>query len=201
MANSNTLLLVVFACIGVVLHFLGAGLILTLNKGYFSTTLLPFDLDDVTINFPVMPDSVNGIGNIVAGVVIDILLVCLWLFIENRFNPSISRNHNKIKLILSIFVVLYGTVLLNLITNVIKHYRGGLRPHFIAACELNDTIVKEIRANGTSWVNLETTKIICTSTEKVEYRWSFPSGHTSQVRSNIRKIISDVIYKNIDINC
>ena len=181
MTVSRTIVNILLACIACGFLFSAVTLVLVLDAGYFSTTLLPFDLDDVTLSYPVKPDSISGYVNVVGTFIIDVILVCVWLFVDNKLNPMIAKSKNKLKLALGIFIVFYGTGLVNLLTNIIKHYMGGLRPHFINACELDDAVVKQIRATGKSWVDLDATKTICTSEEKIDYRWGFPSGHTSQV--------------------
>ena len=151
---------------------------LLLNGGDFSTTMLPFDLEDKTIDYPVLDDTIDGVVNVVVHSILTILLMVVWLSFQKR-----KFHGNKTLFILAIYFVLLGGVLVNLITNVIKHYRGGLRPHFLKACMPDEDIVKKLIDSGTTWVNLTLTKTICTAEEKPEYRWSFPSGHSSEVRN------------------
>ena len=163
--------------IAVLLLILAVLLTLLLNGGSFSTTMLPFDLDDRTISYPVLPDTINGVVNVVVNSVVTVGLMILWLLFHKS---KIGKNKTALFL-LAVYLVLMGGILVNLLTNFIKHYRGGLRPHFIAACELDETIVADLRSKDESWVDLETSKIICTHKGKPEFRWSFPSGHSSTV--------------------
>jgi membrane-associated phospholipid phosphatase len=162
--------------VAVLLLALAITFTLLLNGGGFPTTMLPFDLKDRTLSYPILKDTIGGVTNVVVNTIITIGLVIAWLCCYKE-----NYGSNKALFYLIIYMVLMGGVLVNLLTNFIKHYRGGLRPHFLAACIPNKTIVDSL--SPSSWVNLATTKIICTSKEKLDYRWSFPSGHSSEVRS------------------
>ena len=150
---------------------------LLLNSGTFPTTMLPFDLDDRTISYPVLKDTIDGVLNVAINTLITIGLMILWLYLHKR-----TFENNKAIYIVTVYLVFMGGILVNLLTNTIKTYRGGLRPHFIAACKPDSKIVEELRQKNQSWVDLELTKTICTAEEKLDYRWSFPSGHSSEVR-------------------
>lgn len=171
---------VLVACMTCGLIVTAIALVFLLDAGYFSTTLQPFDLNDVTLQYPILPDSISGYVNVIASFIIDVVLVCVWVLLDSKLNPMSDKTRNKVKLLLGVVVVVYGTALVNLLTNIMKHYMGGLRPHFIAACELDEAVVKQITDNGGSWVDVDATKTICTSDGKLDYRWGFPSGHTSQ---------------------
>ena len=162
--------------IAVLLLILAAVFTFLLEGGSFSTTMLPFDLDDRTISYPVLPDIINGVVNVVVNAVVTVGLMILWLlFHRNKFSK------NTALFLLAVYLVLMGVILVSLLTNVIKPFRGGLRPHFIAGCKLNETIVADLRGKDESWVDLETSKIICTHKGKPDFRWSFPSGHSATV--------------------
>ena len=163
--------------VAIVLLIIAICLTLLLEDGYFPTTLLPFDLKDRTIDYPVLKPTVDDVVLIVVFTVLVILMIVLWLlFYREKFQSNIAL------FCFAIYLVLLGEVLVILLTNVIKVYRGGLRPHFIKACLPNQTIVEELDREGTSWVNLTVTIMICTAEGKPDYRWSFPSGHASVVK-------------------
>ena len=169
----------------VILGVLGLGQLVAGLTALFAlklcpTTMLPFDLNDETINYPILEEQVNGMGNLAAGGILSLTMMCIWLVIEFKAGRTTSAVLKR-KLVLSVFCIIYGGSLVNLLTHVIKQYRGSLRPNFLAACQLNQTLVSEIRNSGRSWVDLETTKVICTSEDRLTYRWSFPSGHSSTV--------------------
>jgi len=170
----------VILAVSVILFIISTVITLLLNKGDFTgTNLLPFDLTDQTIQYPEIPDTINGVVNVVVNSVISMLAMAIWLWI-NR-NKMQSREMLVQISVIALFTVMYGGILVNLFTNVFKHYRGGLRPHFIAACHPNQTLLDLLAAEDKTWVDLEMTKIICTNEDKPEYRWSFPSGHSSEV--------------------
>lgn len=169
----------VILAVSVILFIISTVITLLLNKGDFTgTNLLPFDLTDQTIQYPEIPDTINGVVNVVVNSVISMLAMAIWLWI-NR-NKMQSREMLVQISVIALFTVMYGGILVNLFTNVFKHYRGGLRPHFIAACHPNQTLLDLLAAEDKTWVDLEMTKIICTNEDKPEYRWSFPSGHSSE---------------------
>ena len=177
---------VILGCIGFVLPLAGVALIFSLN--FFPTTLQPFDLDDRSINHPILEEQFNGVGNLAAGAIIPIIMTFVWILIDYKFERSGLQSSKK-RIVFTIYSIIFGVILVNLITHIIKHYRGGLRPNFLAACQPNQTIIRQLRDSKKSWVDLETTKIICTSKEKLTYRWSFPSGHTSNVSSAVFVIV------------
>ena len=171
---------------------------LLLEFGIFPTTKLPFDLDDRSISYPVLKPAIGGVVNVVINTVLTVGLMILWLCLHKR-----TFKNNKGLFILTVYLVLMGAILVNLLTNTIKVYRGGLRPHFIAACKPNKTIVDRLRKENKSWVDLELTKTICTAEGKPDYRWSFPSGHSSEVRSlyHTFKIFNSLIRSIFVIKC
>ncbi|KAL5249637.1 hypothetical protein ACHWQZ_G018484 [Mnemiopsis leidyi] len=148
---------------------------LLLNGGDFTTTMLPFDLKDKTIDYPVLEDTIGGVANVVIHSILTISLMGIWLLLQKK-----KFKDNRTLFYLAIYFVLLGGVLVNLFTNVFKHLRGGLRPHFLKACIPNEEIVRKLNEEGITWVNITLTKIICTAKGKPEYRWSFPSGHSSE---------------------
>lgn len=150
---------------------------LLLNDGFFHTTILPFDLDDRTISYPVLPDTIDGVVCVVITTVVSVGLMILWLLVSFTNTQKLRNPFFYV----TIYIVFLGAVLVHLLTNTIKSFRGGLRPHFLEACELNETLVDIIRATGKTWVDIENSKVICLAKEKPEYRWSFPSGHSSTV--------------------
>ena len=155
---------------------------LLLNSEFFPTTYLGFELDDQSLSYPFIEDTISGVFNAAVYTLIVCFIAAIWFYLKHS---SLLRNMDfKCKLFWYGFAVgfaFYGSVIVNLLTNFIKHYRGGLRPHFFALCSLNETLVDELRKANVKYVNATISKVICTTVHDIDYRWSFPSGHTSGV--------------------
>lgn len=178
---------------------------LLLNSGKFPTNYQPFDLNDQTLMRPVLPDTIGGVTNVFVTMIAAMLCMLVLQIFKYNLQSEAHRRSIMEVLVFGICIIFIGDVLVNLSTNILKNYRGGLRPHFMEACGINETIKKEITDKGSTWVDSDTSKIICTSHEKLDYRWSFPSGHASQVNYKVKLyklyLVICLNYSKVVIHC
>ena len=170
----------VFGIIAIILLVVATVFTLLLNRGTFPTNHVAFDLNDKSISYPYLPNSINGYANVAINTIISLGVGIIWIF----YHKSQIRAHRNFTILASLLIynIAMGGMLVNLFTNVFKHMIGGLRPHFLDKCMVNESVRDEIfNKTGGTWVDINYSKIICTNTDKPEYRWSHPSGHSSTV--------------------
>jgi len=152
-----------------------------------------FDLDDISLSYPHMTSRVGGNTNIILTLAVTLMAFAMKAASEpdpdKQYTPRTAwsctvlcmlKSLLNLKLLFDILIMLYGNIVMNFLTNSLKSLSGVLKPHFLQMCMLNTTIVDQLRAEGTSYVNETFTETICTNPEFADYRRSFPSGHTTQ---------------------
>jgi len=146
-----------------------------------------FDLSDRRISMPHRDSRVSGNQNIG----ITIILLYITVIVQCLVNKPMKKVAGVKNVVLgylkkfqfvfmyTALAVLYGMVVTNFFTNLIKTSAGVLKPHFLDVCKPNATLVASL--NGSTWVDGDLSKIICTGDDDLQnYRRSFPSGHASQ---------------------
>ena len=166
----------------VLLIILGFILTILLYVGdMFGTRYVGFDLKDPAINQPHLPNTINGMVNVALTLVITVGAL-FYMNLSKTCRMGVRWCIQKA--LLQITFMMFGVCVVNILTNFVKHYYGEPRPHFIAVCQPNLTDPVTIaQLNGGSYVTVNLSRTICTADSKnLDYRWAFPSGHSSQVR-------------------
>ena len=155
------------------------GICIVLGTSIVPTTIVGFDLKDRSIQYPVLPDTVTSYFNIILTTFIIILTVGIMNLINNSAHFTLSKIKWFLEVVASqILLSIYGMISVRVLVRGIKHYYGELRPSFITACDVNPNITLSL--GSTTFVSAELAKETCLN-EVDSYRWSFPSGHATQV--------------------
>ena len=155
-------------------------LILTRLRNILPTTMRPFDLEDKRINHAEKPYTISGSMNVTIGSLAVFVFTIMWFVCEGRLQRPVYRK-NLLKVLATVYFTMLGACFMILLVNSTKNVAGHLRPYFITACKPNGTLVEELKARGTTWVDKNLSRVICTSKTSLKSRWSFPSGHSAEV--------------------
>ena len=158
-------------------------IILTRSRDLVPTTMRPFDLEDQRINHMEKPYTISGALNVTIGSGAVFFFTIMWFVCEGRLQRPVYRK-NLLKVLATVYFNMLGACFMILLVNSTKNVAGHLRPYFIAACKPNGTLVEELKARGTTWVDENLSRVICTSKTSLKSRWSFPSGHSAEVNIN-----------------
>ena len=181
-------------CTGVVfaLAILVALIALTRYREIFSTTMKAFDLRNPSLNHPQKPYTISGRLNVIISAVIVFLVIINWFYWERR-----TLKHHLFGILCTVYLATLGACFMILLVNCTKNLAGNLRPFFLSACNPNISLVAELKAKNTTWVDEDMSKIICTNKQTLKYRWSFPSGHSAEVNNYlIYSIITTLIMQS-----
>ena len=127
---------------------------------------------------PQHPHTVPAHVNIAVGCCVVLAGILVWAVSVVLQKKSHVRPYNKVVELL--LISLLGFSLMYLFVKMMKNVAGEPRPYFLAACQPDETLVEELIAQGTTWVNKTLSSIICTQTDSLRYRRSFPSGHAAE---------------------
>lgn len=163
------------------------------------TTLNPnlryFTCDQSDIFYPYKPDTIPFWAVGIYATIGPILLILIVEAINERVIPFICKNKYNIEgserrkryfvcvfHALSLFVL--GISITLLLTEIGKRWLGRLRPHFIAVCQPNISLLNctTQTAFGSIYNSIYTGYNFCTNTNTKDIsdsRLSFPSGHSS----------------------
>lgn len=147
---------------------------LTRYRQLFPTTMKSFDLEDPNLIHPEKPYTVSAQTNVVICTVIVFLVTINWFIWEHRIC--------LFGIVSTLYLATLGACFMILLVNCTKNLAGSPRPFFLSACVPNSSMVEELKAQNSTWVNEDMSKIICTSKRSLKYRWSFPSGHSAEVK-------------------
>jgi phosphatidate phosphatase len=143
-----------------------------------------FHCSDTDIFFPVKKDTVPIYAVAIYGVISPILMIILVEALNAKLFPFQNKRSQWRQFVtcilhaISLFVLGLGITLL--LTEIGKRWIGRLRPHFMAVCNPDLTIIKCKTANDI-FETIDTGGSFCRGEAKAvkEARFSFPSGHSS----------------------
>ena len=169
---------VIMNCTGVVFAsaVLFALIALTRYREIFPTTMKAFDLRNPSLNHPQKPYTISGQLNVIISAVVVFLVIINWFYWERRT----LKNH-LFGILCTVYLATLGACFMILLVNCTKNLAGNLRPFFLSACNPNISLVEELEAKNSTWVDEDLSRIICTNKKTLKYRWSFPSGHSAEV--------------------
>lgn len=169
---------------------LGSAMAMQINMLIPVTYFRGFDLADRTIGQPHRDSRVSGNQNIAITFIVLYMTFLIQSIINIPCNTGKKEGVKKVLACIKNFLtnlnfwfqclaILYGMVVCNFFTNLIKTSAAVLKPHFIDVCEPNATIVASLAPS--TWVDGDLSRTICTGDDDLlNYRRSFPSGHASQ---------------------
>ena len=151
-------------------------MVLTRLREILPTTMLPFDLNDPKISHLEKPYTIKGSTNIAACTLVVVISIIIYFVLEGKL-----KRKNLQSILLTFYFAILGACFMIILVNSMKNLAGNLRPYFLDACVPNGTMVDKLKSQNTSWVDENTTKTICTGSESLKLRRSFPSGHSAEV--------------------
>lgn len=166
------------------------------------TTIRGFFKDNRSIQLPhLQHETINTAVLIVLSLVIpvlailfvDIIQILVSIFIDRRrFKNTNSYPLLFLRTAQSISIFFLGLLVVLLITTILKHFIGRLRPDFIARC------IPDYSGVPGDYVPPSVQATVCTGVKKIilEGRKSFPSGHSSI--SSYAMIFSTLYFETID---
>ena len=132
------------------------------------THIRSFNINDPAINYPFRPEVLSGSV---------ILLISLLVPISCTATSNLPQLPPKNPMLYMLIVI--GNLMIVLLTRAAKHTVGALRPNFLDLCQVNTSMLYP----GQEYINRTLSARICTGSDAVDGRQSFPSAHCSQVHS------------------
>ncbi len=149
-----------------------------------------FTCDMSEISYPYLPNTVDewvvGLYGTLGGIIIIVLAEVYNAFYINSAKDTNSKEKLKTCLVcglhgVALFVLGISTTLL--FTEIGKRWVGRLRPHFLAVCQPNYSLItcSTSTSTGSIYKSIYTGDSFCTgdASQIKQGRFSFPSGHSS----------------------